>query len=368
MIRSVRELQQINPGFDAAGVLTMQLSLPARNYNRAQALSFPRQTVERLAALPGVEFASLGSDLPLSGQTSSGPIQIEGRPAPPAGQENIFYRHQVTPDYFKTLGMSLLRGRPFSWDDNESAPNVAIVSEGFAKRHWPGEEAIGRRVQDGGGSDLWWTVVGVVSDVKFRGLPDNPDPHPDVYFPLAQAPDRDLMIAVRSRVEPLSLAASVRRAVSEIDPNLPAFNAITLEEATGNQTANSSFTSLLLSVFSGLALFLAVVGVYGVMSYSVNQRRHEIGVRMALGAQGRDIFRLLAGRGMGLVMAGLALGIVLALALTRLMSQLLYGVGASDPLTFGAISLLMIAVSLLVSYLPARRASRVDPMAAVRYE
>jgi len=202
--------------------------------------------------------------------------------------------------------------------------------------------------------------------VKYRGFPINPDNHPDVYFSLEQYPDRNLMLAVRTKVDPAAITASLRRAITQIDPNLPAFSIATMQDMTQNQIANSNFTTLLLTIFSAVALVLAVIGVYGVMSYSVEQRRHEIGIRIALGAGRTDVYRLLIGRGMGLVAAGLALGIALALALARLMTDLLYGVGARDPITFAAVSIVMITVGILASYIPANRASRVDPMIAVR--
>ncbi|MBI4473856.1 MAG: ABC transporter permease [Acidobacteria bacterium] len=370
MIRSVREIQEVDPGFDAGNVLTMRISLPTTNYTGQQALQVASRILERAAALPGVDVAGIGSDLPLIGGTSSGAVEIEGRPEPAPGAENIYYRHRVTPGYFDVFRIPILRGRSFTWNDNATAPRVIVVSESFAKQHWPGEDPIGKRVTADGASEGKLTVIGVAADVKFRGFPENPvnGRHPDIYYSLAQFPNLTLMLAVRTKVESASMTATLRQAIQEVDPNLPAYSVVTMHELIANQIANTNFTTLLLSTFSALALLLAVIGVYAVISYSVDQRTHEIGVRMALGAQQRDILRLLLGHGMGLVLAGLALGITVATIMTRLISDLLYGVSATDPATFLAVSFLMIAISVFASVVPARRASRVDPMTAVRYE
>jgi len=365
MIRTASQLHRVDPGFEADNMLTMRLSLPP-SHSRQQAIDFSRRAIETITALPGVESATLASDLPLSGSTSAAGIVIEGQPRPEPGLEPRFFRHRVTPDFFKTLGIRLINGRAFSWNDTETSPKVVIVSETTARRFWPGEDAVGKRIEPEGSEEGWMTIVGVAADVKYRGFPINPDNHPDVYFSLEQYPDRNLMLAVRTKVDPAAITASLRRAITQIDPNLPAFSIATMQDMTQNQIANSNFTTLLLTIFSAVALVLAVIGVYGVMSYSVEQRRHEIGIRIALGAGRTDVYRLLIGRGMGLVAAGLALGIALALALARLMTDLLYGVGARDPITFAAVSIVMITVGILASYIPANRASRVDPMIAVR--
>jgi putative ABC transport system permease protein len=275
----------------------------------------------------------------------------------------------VSPGYFDTMSIPILRGRGLSQQDTETTPNVVVISETMARRYWPGEDAVGKRIAPGRirtPEDLI-QVVGVVKDVRQFEL--NAEPKPQMYLTYRQAgffEPRDLV--VKTDVDPASLAATVRKAVWEIDKDQPVSNIQTMEEILADSIARQRFSMLLLAIFAGVALVLAGVGIYGVMSYSVAQRTHEIGIRMALGAQTSAVLKLAVGYGLKLVIAGLVIGLIAAFALTRVMSTLLFGITATDPATFTLISLLLIAVAALASYIPARRATRVNPIIALRYE
>ena len=372
MIRSLQRLQAVDPGFNVERLLTMRVSLPLQRYPRERIIAFSQQLRERLQALPGAQSVALASDLPLTGSTSAGPIELEGRHEAPAGGEFRMYRHRVTPGFFSTLGIPLIKGRDFTVDDHAQAPGVAIISEAMARRYWPNEDPIGKRLREDnrGATNLspWVSIVGVVGEVKYRGLPQNPNADPDVYFPLSQSPVGNLFLAARSGVDPNSLVAAVRGVLQKLDPNLPAYEVTTMAEQVTNQTTQSRFSAWLLGVFGVLALALAAIGIYSVMAYAVEQRSREIGVRVALGARAGDVLKMVIGQGMRLALAGVALGMGAALALTQLMKRLLFGVGAADPLTYGAIALLLTLVALLACYVPARRATRVDPLVAIRCE
>jgi len=304
----------------------------------------------------------------LSGDTSAGPIELEGQSAAPTGAEIRMFRHRITPQFFTTLGISLLKGRDFTADDHMQAPNVAIISEALARRYWPNEDPLGKRLREEGADNPWVSVVGVVADVKYRGLPNNPITDPDVYFPLLQRPTNTLSLAVRTANDPNSLTAAIRSELQKLDPNLPFYNVTTMAQLVANQTTQSRFSAWLLGIFGALALVLSAVGIYSVMAYAVEQSTREIGVRMALGAQPRDVLKLVIGQGMALALIGVALGLVAAVALTRTIENLLFGVSATDPVTFAALALLLMLVALLACYVPARRATRVDPMVALRSE
>jgi putative ABC transport system permease protein len=372
MIRSLQRLQAVDPGFNVDRLMTMRVSLPLQRYPRERIIAFSQQLRERLQALPGAQSVALASDLPLSGSTSAGPIELEGRHETPAGGEFRMYRHRVTPGFFSTLGIPLVKGRDFTVDDHLQAPRVAIISETMARRYWPDEDPIGKRLREDSRGDPtpnpWLSIVGVVGEVKYRGLPQNPNADPDVYMPLAQAPVGNLFLAARSGVDPNSLVAAVRGVLQKLDPNLPAYEVTTMAEQVTNQTTRSRFSAWLLGVFGALALALAAIGIYSVMAYAVEQRSREIGVRVALGARAGDVLKMVIGQGMRLALAGVALGLGAALALTQLMKRLLFGVGATDPLTYGAIALLLTLVALLACYVPARRATKVDPLVAIRCE
>src|SRR5215204_5105330 len=371
LIRSFVRLQQVNPGFEPRGVLAMQVSLPGSKYKEGTLrAAFDRQVLEVVRALPGVKSAATTTTLPMSGFNQSGSFQIEGRQIPPGESSPHGDRWMPSDDYFQTMGVPLVKGRFFDARDTADSPPVAIVSEALARKYWPGEEPVGKRItfnripntQD----PLWREIVGVVGHVRNEGLEG--ESRGQYYVPYAQRPNSpDLFIVVRTDGDPASLAPSVRGAVASVDRDLPVYRVTTMEKMVAESLMERRFSMFLFGVFAALALALAVVGLYGVMSYGVAQRTHEIGLRLALGAQGRDVLRMVVGQGMGLVAVGLGIGLVGAFLLTRLMSSLLYGVSAADPLTYAGITLLLGAVALLASYIPARRATKVDPMVALRY-
>ena len=370
LINSFLRLRNVDPGFRADKLLTMKIVLPELKYREpAQRSAFYSELTRRLESVPGVKSAAVTTNLPLYKQGNSIGIVIEGRPAPPPGQELIVTTRIISPRYFETMSIPLLRGRQLSDQDTATSPNVAVISDTMARRYWPGEEPIGKRISPGRpeSPNDWVSIVGVVQDVRQFDL--IAEPKPQMYFTHQQAgffAPRDLV--VKTDVEPLSLAATVRKTVWEIDKDQPVSNINTMDEIAAESVARQRFSMLLLAIFAGVALLLAAVGIYGVMSYSVAQRRGEIGIRMALGAQKRDVLKLTVGRSLKLVLIGVAVGLVGAFMLTRLMSSLLFGIRATDPTTFAAISLLFIGVALIASYLPARRATRVDPLVALRYE
>jgi putative ABC transport system permease protein len=370
LINSFLRLRNVDPGFRTEKLLTMKIVLPELKYGEhAQRSAFYSDLTRRLESVPGVKSAAVTTNLPLYKQGNSVGMIIEGRPEPPPGQPLIVVTRIISPKYFETMSIPLLRGRPLTDQDTATSPNAVVISETMAHRHWPGEDPIGKRIFPGRPESPadWVSVVGVVQDVRQFDL--IAEPRPQMYFSYQQmgffAP-RDLV--VKTEVDPLSLAATVRKTVWEVDKDQPVSNITTMDDIVAESVARQRFSMLLLAIFAGLALLLAAVGIYGVMSYSVAQRRGEIGIRMALGAQKLDVLKLTVGRSLKLVLIGVAVGLVGAFLLTRLMASLLFGIRATDPTTFAAISFLLIGVALVASYLPARRATRVDPLVALRYE
>jgi predicted permease len=375
LINSFLRLRSVDPGFRADNLLTMSIVLPQQKYpDAARRAAFYTELVSRIEALPGVKSAAVTNWIPLVFQGDSIGFSIEGRPdpAPGQGRRPTVVTRVVHPHYFRTMGIQLLRGREFGEQDGAESPAVAVVSETMARRHWPGEDPTGKRITPGPATstdpDDWVTIIGVAQDVRQFEL--GADPKPQMYVPYAQgwssfAPRH---LVVSTAVEPLSLAATVRQTVWEIDKDQPVSDIRTMEEVLSESLARQRFSMLLLGIFAAVALALAAVGIYGVMSYSVAQRTHEIGIRMALGAQRGDVLKLAVGQGLKLVLIGVALGLAAAFVLTRVMASLLFGVSATDPATLVTISLVLIGVAVLASYIPARRATKVDPMVALRYE
>jgi predicted permease len=324
--------------------------------------------LDRLRAIPGVTAAALGNDLPLDGGGGASFYSAEGQPAVNAQNMPRAYIHRASPEFFSTLRIPIVSGRTFLDADATAAPSAVIVSERLVRRFWPGQDPLGKRIKFGplASANPWLSIVGVVGDVKYRGLPDNPTADPDIYLPFADR-NQQVAIALRTAVPPASLVGPVRAAIRAADPSIPVYSIASLEELISNQTSQSRFTMWLMGVFAALALLLAIIGIYGVMSYLVTQRTREIGIRMALGAEGRDILRLVVGNGARLVGAGILIGTVAAFALQRLVASLLFGVMAADMASAIAVVVLAI-VALIACYIPAFRATRLNPLHALRYE
>ncbi|HWP43840.1 MAG TPA: ABC transporter permease, partial [Blastocatellia bacterium] len=368
MIRSFLRLQEVDPGFNPHNLLTLRVQLPQSKYPDAEKIvPFYQQAIERIRALPGVQSAGAVSVLPLSGSYSSGTTQVE---RPPVADDHVAFeadRRSVSPDYFKAMGIPLLRGRLFTDHDRADSEQVAIIDEKFAKRFWPNDDPIGRRIKRGTNPQTpWITIVGVVGHVKHYDL--NTEGREQVYFPHTQFAGSSMFIAVRTEGDPLSMVGAVRNAVWDVDPDQPVSQIMAMSSLVSDSVAQARFNTLLLTIFAAAAVTLASVGVYGVMNYSVSQRTHELGIRMALGADRRDILELVIRQGVMLSTAGVALGIAGAYIVTQFMESLLYGVSATDSTTFGAVSILLVLIALLASYIPARRATRVDPIVALRHE
>ena len=370
LVKSFLRLQRIDPGVSIDRVLTLKLRIPDARYaqNESQ-VRFYDEVLRRIQALPGVVSAGVTSDLPLGGSDSFLGFGIEGRPQEKLGQGPEGGWHQVSPDYFRTMGIRLQRGRLFDARDLRQAPGVAVVSETLAKRYWPGEDPIGRRITfgtDEKGEPYWTTIVGIVADVRQKGL--HAEPRPEIYVSSLQSPARYGTLIVQSGLDAAGLAASVRREVQAVDGDIPLYDVKTMREVLDGSLAARRFNMALLALFAAVAVLLAGVGLYGVLAYMVTQRTHEIGVRMALGARPRDVLRLVVGQGMSLALGGVLLGTLGALGLTRLLSSLLVGVATTDPWTFGFVAVLLSGVACLACFVPARRAARVDPLIALRYE
>jgi putative ABC transport system permease protein len=372
MIKSFLRVRSVHLGFNPEHVLTMQIALPPSQYAAGHPVSaFYRQLLARIEELPGVQSVGAVTVLPLSGDVSATSFTIEGRPPLPTGEFLLANYRAISPHYFRTMGIPLLQGRDVAERDGEAAPTVVVINQTMAQRFWPGEQPLGKRLRlKVKGQQISCEIVGVVGDVKYAEL--NAKATPEIYWPYAQnlrpGYTSNMTLVVRTASDPVSMAAAVRSQVQAVDRNQPVFNIKTMEQYVVQAVASWRGATLLLSLFAALALVLAAVGIYSVMSYSVTQRTHEIGVRMALGAEPRDVLRLVVGQGMMLTLIGVIAGLAAAFALTRVMSEMLYGVSPTDPTTFAAIALLLAAVALMASYIPARRATKVDPMVALRYE
>ncbi|MFY9570621.1 MAG: ABC transporter permease [Blastocatellia bacterium] len=368
LIQSLRRLQQVSPGFNPHNVLTFSIGLPEVKYKPEQQVTFYRELKSRLESLPGVRSASGVMPLPLSGDRMRVTFETEGRPISRAELPATEIR-TVGLDYFKTVGIPLIKGRDFTERDNRKAPPVIIVNEAFARQFFPGEDVVGKRIKPGITADDeepgMREIVGLVGDVKHRSL--SADSDPEAYEPHAQL-TFDMSILVKTETDPRSLINAVQNELRAMDKDLPAYSIKTLDEYLSASVAQPRFNTLLLAIFAGMALILTAVGLYGVMSYSVTQRTHEIGIRLALGARQQDVLKMVVRQGMALTAIGIGAGLLGAYFLTRLLATLLFGVSATDPVTFVAISLVLAAVALGACFIPARRATKVDPMIALRYE
>ena len=379
LIKSFWRLQQVDTGFRAEQLLTLHLFPPASAYPTDLHVStFYENLLQRVKSLPGVTDAAVADAVPLGDRSGGTVMETEGRPVEASAANSAGWR-VVSPEFFRTMGVRLLRGRFLEDSDLESSAEVAVVNETLARTHWPDENPLGRRIRllnrpPGHATTSFLTVVGVAADVKNGGLTEVV--RQEVYVPLRQRQaaidgmgfERQMTLAVRTSGEPLEVVNAVRREVGSLDPSVPVAGVRTMEQIMAAVTVQPRFNTILLGIFATVALVMAAVGIYGVMSYSVTRRKHEIGVRMALGARRGDVLKIVVRQGMTLALAGVAVGTVASFALTRVMAGLLYGVSATDTGTFAGIALLLTAVALLACYLPARRATKVDPMTALRYE
>ena len=364
LIRSLIALQNTNPGFDANNVLTMRVDLPRGKYDTAEKSSnFFQQLEQRLAGLPGVESVGFITELPLTGQPNDAPFTVEGRPPVAPDQKFGADFRRVNGNYFEALRIPLLRGRNFTEQEVRDSAQVIVVSESLVNTAFPNEEALGKRLLTVL-SDKPFEIVGIVGDIRHRAL--ELQPYATMYLPTVR-PGRT-NVALRTQGDPLSLVPAVRKEVAALDPDQPIAAVRTMDEWVDRSTATPRYRTTLLGLFAALAMVLAATGIYGVMSYSVAQRTHEIGVRMALGAQRGKVLRLILRQGLLLVVIGLVIGLAGAFALTRVMASLLFGVTAKDPITFVVVAVLLSVVALVACYLPARRATKIDPLEALRYE
>jgi predicted permease len=368
LIRSFWKLQQTDPGFNAERVFTASLSLPGARYGDApKVAAFHQRLLERIAALPGAQSAGLTSDLPWTGYDENAGFTIEGKTFPPNDGPSARY-HFVSSDYFRTIGVPLIAGRFFNADDRQDAQSVVLINRAMAERYWPGDSAVGKRFTFSSQPKEkdWFTVVGVVGDVK--DFPHSPGAAPAFYWATMQQTPRQIILAARFSADPLNMVEAVRGEVRALDKDLPLADAQTLETIAGTAVAGRRFTLWLVGFFALTAMALAAIGIYSLLSYLVAQRTHEIGLRMALGAQLGNVLRLVIRQGMTLVLLGIASGMVAAFALTWLIKGLLFEVSATDPLAFALAAALLALVALLACYIPAWRATKVDPMVALRHE
>jgi putative ABC transport system permease protein len=367
LLRSFVRVTEVNPGVRTANILTMNLSLPVKYDTPLKRANFYKNLIERLDALPGVRSAGAVLFLPLrvsilSFRIGVNSFQIEGRPPLPPVQRPMADYRMATPGYFNTMGIALRQGRLFDQHDDLDSKPVALVNEAMVRKHFPHENPLGQRIVMGKPME----IVGVVADAKLYGL-DAPV-EPAVYVPHMQHPGESMGVVVRTEGDPAAIASAVRREVLKLDPEQPVSDVRTMETVLSDSLMLRRVSMLLIAVFASLALTLATVGIYGLTAYSVSRRTHEIGLRVALGASQAQILRLVVGRGLVTSLIGAAIGVAAAFVLTRGLSGMLYGVTATDPLVFAGVPLLLIAVSMLATYVPARKATRIDPLAALRYE
>ncbi|HET9532757.1 MAG TPA: ABC transporter permease, partial [Blastocatellia bacterium] len=368
MLRTVSRLMSVDPGFNADNLLTARVILTGEAYTADRRRLFYDECLARVMSLPGVESAALTLSLPIEGSNWNSIFIVADKPVPPRAELPSSAFIPVSAGYFETLGIRLVRGRTFTESDSSTSPHMTVINETLANRLWPGEDPIGKRLKQGWPEDQtpWREVIGLVSDLKLNGV--DRDTPMQAYLPIVHEPARSVAIVARTRGNPLALGPTLEQTIRSIDKELPVFGLRSMDQLLGNAIAQQRLTMALLAGFAVLALTLAAVGIYGVMSYAVAQRTHEIGIRMAMGASPGHVLKMIVGQGMMLTTVGTSLGLAGAFALTRLMSSLLFGVSATDPLTFVMFTLLLAIVALLACYIPARRATRVDPLVALRYE
>ncbi len=368
LIQSFVHLQAVDPGFRPENVATFSIELPDKKYpEEKQQRALASRLEERMRHLAGVQSAAIVAGRPFGGWDAQTSMQVVGKPPLPPGQAPIIHLRMATADYFKTMGIPIVRGRPFTDADRGGGLHVAIVSQENARRYFPGEDPIGKRITTGFSNaegDFGGEIVAVVGDVKEAGLDANVEPA--TYFPLDQAPMNLLSVVLRTTANPSSIFTAARAELRQIDPDLPFSGAMTMEASVASSVAGPRFYTLLLGIFAAVALALAGVGLYGVIAYAVSQRTHEIGIRIALGASRDSVLRMVVAQGLGLTVIGVAIGIIFAAIVTRVMSSLLFGVSSTDPLTFAAVGVILVVIAMLASAVPARRAARVDPVVALR--
>jgi predicted permease len=369
MIKSFLQLRNVERGFQSENLLTIMVRLSYSKYppGSPQRFTFCRELLERLQTLPGVQSAALTTWLPLTRLTGRGTINIEGRPPWEKGKEPIVELNTVSADYFRTMGIQMRAGRAFNETDRADAPPVVIINETLARRFFSAEDPLGKRLDSHNPQSPWLSIVGVVADVKHLGLDE--EVNPEIYYPDSQTPAyTDPILAVRTTIDPLLMVAAIRNEVAAGDPDQPVYDVMTMDERLANSIAPHRNGMMLFGVFAAIALIIGTIGIYGVISYSVGQRTREIGIRMALGADGSDVTMMILKQGLKLISAGVAIGSIISWALTRLMENLLFEVSATDPPTFIAVALILSIVALLACLVPARRATKVDPMIALRAE
>ena len=365
LLTSFGRLQRVEPGFEPDGVFTAQLVLPPQRYPREKLVAFYESLYQRLSSLPGISGAALTDRVPLTGGQSPAPVAVVGRPLPPMSERPNANRHLVSPKYFQTLGIPMRAGRDFDERDSARVPHVVIVNETFARRHFPDEDPIGRTLITGMGQ-LPSQVIGVVADVRSTGL--NTPPEADYFLPALQRPETFTNILIRTNTTPVAMTAQLREALRSVDPDLPLLQPQTLSTRIAQTVADRRLALMLLGTFAALALLLASLGVYSVMAHLVALRTSEIGIRMALGASPGAVMRMVLGHGRRLTLAGIGIGIIGGLAVSRLMQQVLFEVDPAEPLIYLAVSVMLLLVAETASFLPARRATRIDPVVALRTE
>ncbi len=369
MVKGFREFAVQYQGFDRNNVLTFRLTLPKSKYNEAQVRDFYRQLVDRLEALPGVESAALVSSLPSGWSWNQAEVTIEGRPTPQASDMHVAVSQPITPDYFRTLRIPLNRGRAFTSQDGPDALPVLIISEAMARQYWPGQDPLGHRMRLGPAEEPnspWRTIVGVSGDIRQSSF--DREPNPTVYIPVAQMAQASMSVAIRTAGDPMTLVAAVRSQVQGLDRDQPIYDIRTLDQLISDNISGVTFSAQMMTVFGIVALVLAAAGIFAVMAYSVAQRTHEIGVRMALGARRSDVLRLVVGNALLLAIVGIGIGLPVSFGVARLLASTLFGVVRMDVLVFVIFTLVLAVTAVVAGYLPARWATKVDPTIALRYE